>query len=288
MHSPSRTGFIKPHLLLLTSLFLILISSCKSGNDPEDRGADCAAPNIFTIVDEIRPTNLSEPSGIVFHEIRNTLYVVEDEGDVVEVALDGTTVDREQVRQADFEGITVDPSTGLLYIVIEDESLVLEVDPGNFDVEEEYLIDWTLSGSPVINSEALAIEGITFRPDSQHVQGGVFYLANKSSLIDDPDNPSAIFEVELPIKDQSNGSTGRVIRSIPLQLGSVSGLHYDAVTNGFLAVSDNRNAVFSLGLNGDIRSCYRIPGTQQEGIAFDTTGSAYIVDDAGGLIYKMR
>jgi len=286
MHILFRTGFTKANILAFTLLFLF--TSCKSGNDPEDRGADCAAPNIYTMVDELRPNNLSEPSGIVFHETRNTLYVVEDEGDVVEVALDGTTLDRERIRQADFEGITVDPATGLLYIVIEGESLVLEVAPGNFDVEEEYAIDWTLNGSSVVGAENIAIEAITFKPDSQHPQGGVFYLANKNSFIDDPDNPSAIFEVELPIRDKSNGTTGRVISNIPLQFGSVSGLHYDAANNGFLAVSDNRNSIFSLELSGTIRSCYRIPGTQQEGITFDTTGSAYVVDDAGGVIYKMR
>lgn len=62
-----------------------------------------------------------EPSGICFHPARETLFVVGDRGHVGEMQTDGTLVRERRIRKADFEGITCNPGTGLLYIAVEGE-----------------------------------------------------------------------------------------------------------------------------------------------------------------------
>ena len=63
----------------------------------------------------------NEPSGIVYHEERGTLFVVGDEGHIGEMKRGGKYVKKKHLRHADFEGITVHPATGLLYVAVEGE-----------------------------------------------------------------------------------------------------------------------------------------------------------------------
>jgi len=59
-----------------------------------------------------------EPSGICFHSLRKTLFVVSDEGELTKIETDGTPVFRVKIP-GDLEGVTVNPETGLLYLVKE-------------------------------------------------------------------------------------------------------------------------------------------------------------------------
>ena len=60
-----------------------------------------------------------QPSGICFHSKRGILFVVVDAGKVCEMRTDGLVINEKPIMRADFEGITHDPSTGLLYIAFE-------------------------------------------------------------------------------------------------------------------------------------------------------------------------
>ncbi len=40
-------------------------------------------------------------------------------------------VKQKRICDADFEGITCDPATGLLYIAVEGEEKIIEMDPGD-------------------------------------------------------------------------------------------------------------------------------------------------------------
>jgi hypothetical protein len=59
------------------------------------------------------PRHCREPSGIVFSARRGALFVIDDEGTICELQLDGTLVNKKRIRKADLEGITLDPATGL-------------------------------------------------------------------------------------------------------------------------------------------------------------------------------
>ena len=116
-------------------------------------------------VGDIDRISFREPSGIVYHPLRHTLFAVGDEGDVCEITTDGEPLQQAHVRDADFEGITCHPDSGLLYVAIEGEEAILEVDPDDLRVLREFTINRTFHGATVLKLGGQGIEAITFVPD---------------------------------------------------------------------------------------------------------------------------
>jgi len=79
------------------------------------------------------PRHCREPSGIVFSARRDTLFVVDDEGTICELQLDGTLVNKKRIHRADLEGITIDPATDILYTIEEHTKTILELDPDSLE-----------------------------------------------------------------------------------------------------------------------------------------------------------
>jgi DNA-binding beta-propeller fold protein YncE len=236
-------------------------------------------------VGNIDQVNFNEPSGIVFHPWRGTLFVVGDEGDICEIQRDGTFVKQKRIRQADFEGITCDPATGLLYIAVEGEERVVEIDPEDFRVLREFSIDRTFQGKMVLKAGGAGIEAMTFVPDSHHPDGGTFYVANQGFDLNSTEDPSAIFEIEIPLKSDSAGdSTAKIVRFFTLGVIDLSGLHYDRVNDRLYVISDATNTFFEITKAGHIVRSYAFPGDNQEGITVDEEGFVYIAQDSGGII----
>ncbi|MCX8083232.1 MAG: SdiA-regulated domain-containing protein [bacterium] len=237
------------------------------------------------MVGNIPLSGFNEPSGIVFHSQLKTLFVVGDEGDICEIYPDGTLIKQKRIRNADFEGITYNPSTGLLYIAIEGEEKILEVDPDNFEILREFTIERTFNGKTVLKSGGNGIEGITFVPDKHHPEGGTFYVANQSFDLTDMEDPSAIFEIEVPLKSNSAvNSTAKIIRSFFPGIIDISGLCYDESSGYLYAISDMTDTLFKMTKDGEILKVYNLPGINQEGITIDTEGFLYIAQDSGGVI----
>jgi len=96
-------------------------------------------------VGDIDRIDFNEPSGVVYHSGRGTLFVVGDEGDLCEIKTDGAFVKQARLRSewpgSDFEGVTFDPGTGLVYVAVEGAEQILEVNPDTFEVLREFSID---------------------------------------------------------------------------------------------------------------------------------------------------
>lgn len=237
------------------------------------------------LVSNMEIKGFNEPSGIVFHKQRKTLFVVGDEGDICEIQPDGTLIKQKRIRSADFEGITYDPSTGLLYIAIEGEEKILEVDPDNFKVLREFTIERTFKGKMVLKPGGNGIEGITFIPDRYHPEGGTFYVANQGFDLTDMEDPSAIFEVEVPLRSSFNkNATAKIIRFLFPGIIDISDLCYDESSGHLYAISDMTNTLFEITKDGEIIQTYHLPGKTQEGITVDNEGFLYIAQDSGGVI----
>lgn len=236
-------------------------------------------------VGNIDKVNFKEPSGIVFHPWRRTLFVVGDEGDICEIQKDGTLVKQKKVRDADFEGVTCDPSTGLLYIAIEGEEKILEVDPDTLGVLREFAIERTFKGKTVLKASGQGIEAIAFVPDPKHPEGGTFYVANQSFTLNDKEDPSAIFEVNVPIKSGTGRELeAKIIRYFSIGVIDLSGLHYDKDSDSLYVISDATNTFFEVTRTGKILRGYAFPGKDQEGITVDDEDFVYIAQDSGGII----
>ena len=190
----------------------------------------------------IDKSGFKEPSGIVFHSKRGTLFVVGDLGDICEMKTDGKLVKQKHVSDDDFEGVTCDPATGLLYVAIEGKDRILEVDPENLKVLRKFDISRKLDGKTVLKKGNHGIEGVTFVPDESHPEGGTFYVVNQSFDLDSPDDPSAVFEIQLPLKTGSGKKfKAEIIRHFKPGVVCLSSIHYDSSTKRLYAISNSNN-----------------------------------------------
>lgn len=275
-----KSNFLFP---IPVRVILVLLLGCGTSQKREANPLNILFP--YEWVGDIDQVDFTEPSGIVYYSKRGTLFVVGDEGDICEIHPDGTMVKQKRIRHADFEGITYDPSTGLLYIAVERDEMILEVHPENFEVLREFSIDRTFEGAVVLKEGGQGIESITFVPNAEHPEGGTFYITNQSFSLDDREDPSALFEVEVPLRSGSEGALkARIKRMFSLGVIDLSGLHYDASTDHLWVLSDATNALFEVTKAGKILNSYAFPGDNQEGIAVDKDGYVYIAQDSGGII----
>jgi uncharacterized protein YjiK len=235
----------------------------------------------YQYIGNIDTIEFPEPSGISFHRQRGTLFVVGDRGDIGEIRTDGTLIQQKRVRSADFEGITNDPSTGLLYIVIEGEDLIIEMHPETFQELRTFAIPRTFQKKTVIIAGA-GIEGITFVPDADHPEGGTFWVVNQVFHLNDPNNISAAFQIALPLRSKTEKA--HIISYIAPGVIDLSALYYDLETEHIFFVSDQTNTIFEYSQKAKLINAYAFPGNDQEGITADGEGYFYIAQDSGGII----
>ena len=233
-------------------------------------------------VADIDKENFEEPSGICWHSVRGTLFVVGDEGDVCEIEIDGTLIKKKRIRKADFEGITHDPATGLLYIAVEGQEAVLEVDPETFDVVRKFSIPRAMDGRTLMKAKGQGIEAITFVPDSEHPQGGLFLVANQAFELTDDEDISAVFQVELPLREPE--ATPKLLGYFEPGIIDLSGLHYDPATGNLFVISDVTNTIHEYSADHVLLRSYAFPGKDQEGITADNAGFWYVAQDSGGIM----
>ena len=266
--------------ILALSVFLALIPY-------NNAHAEDSAPFKCEVLEDIDRIDFNEPSGIVFHPLRKTLFAVGDEGDICEIKTDGVLVKTKRLRRADFEGITCDPSTGLLYVAVEGEDKILEIDPENLAILREFTVDRIFRGRTVFKKGGDGIEAITFVPDSSHPQGGTFYVTNQSFDVRNHLDPSVVVEIELPLKERSK-SYAEIINVFPIGIASLSGLYYDQKSNHIYVISSFKGALLEINRKGEILKIYNdLPSLIPEGIAIDDDGFVYIAQDSGGIL-KIR
>jgi uncharacterized protein YjiK len=225
-----------------------------------------------------------EPSGICFHPLRKTLFVVSDEGELFEIETDGSPVFNVKFPDDfDLEDVTVHPQTGLLYLVREGEDIILEFDPDKKEVTRTFPLNREYKGNPNFLEKSVGefdngIESITFVLDENHSEGGTFYIGNQY-------DPSCIMEVLIPIKSSlTKTAEARILRVLPFDLKDPAAMYYDPKTGLLNVVDDADNIFVELTLDGKLVKEYAFLGNEQEGIAWDEDGFLYIAQDIGGII----
>ena len=105
-----------PKRTILLVVLAMILSGCTKKASQETDPRSIVFP--FQYIGNIDKAHLDkpyyQPSGICFHSKRGTLFVVGNLGEVCEMRTDGTVIKEKRIKRADFEGITHDPSTGLL------------------------------------------------------------------------------------------------------------------------------------------------------------------------------
>ncbi len=270
-----RAAWLKALAGVVCALSLASSASAEALPFPGDALAD---------LDEAR--RLSEPSGIVYHGGRDTLFVAGDEGDLSEVSLAGDVLHQRRLvldNPPDFEGITWAPTTGMLYVLVEMEDAILEVDPDDLLVRRAFPVSRTWQGQTVIAEGGQGLEGITFVEDADDPDGGTFYVVNQGFEDSAEDDASAILRVRVPLGDaDADDVEAPILWHTRLDIFNVAALHYDAGSASLYLLSQGN--LCRARMDGEIEHVYETPGDKPEGLTFDGAGRMYFVRDSGGLV----
>lgn len=111
-----------------------------------------------------------EPSGAVWHSGLEQLLVAFDNGYVASIDQDGSNLTRWHVA-GDLEGITVaDPNSPFVYVGLENPDSILELNFNTGEVTRTFDLTPWMTGP-----HNLGLEAVTFVPDSNNLEGGLFY-----------------------------------------------------------------------------------------------------------------
>lgn len=226
---------------------------------------------------DINIEKINEPSGIVYHPGRGSLFVVGDEGILAEIALDGEMLQKRDLI-LDLEGITVNPSSGHLYLAVEGEEILLEIEPESLSTLRKFKLNRTYKGEVVLPQGGAGIEAITFIPSRDGEQFDTLLLSYQ--------DPPILFESRLP--PTSPGSLSETLeitidRIIQTDGRTITGLHYDENSGIVVAISDRLKTLYIVSLEGDFITQFQLQGREQEGVTLDPFGHLYIAQDTGEI-----
>ena len=219
-----------------------------------------------------------EPSGIVYHPTRASLFIVGDEGDIGEVSLEGKLL-RQSHLGGDLEAITVDPKSGLLYVVREGHEVIFEVRPDNFKLVRRFTIDRSYQGDPnYLRRGGDGIEGLTFVPDEKDPEGGSLWAVNQY-------DPPVLLELAISLKtSKEKYQVARIVRAIPVDAAPLSEVTWDAENSDFLVASALWKRVVVLDADGKLERNVRVPAFMPEGMTRLPDGRVAIAQDSGGIV----
>jgi uncharacterized protein YjiK len=234
------------------------------------------------IVDHDHP--VSEPSGMVWHPLRHSLFILGDGGDLQERSQDGKLLRATHLPKGDWEGITVDPRSGQLYLAREGAEAIQELDVESLKLLRKWPLPRSFLGQGVMaKADNEGLEGIAFVPDLSKPHGGTFFVANQFTGKRHSGEANALFEIEIPLLSETLGQA-RILSQIDLVPRDLADLCYDSKRQQLIVVSDLENLVIILGLDGIERQRFSLTGRDQEGIAFDDQGHFWIGQDSGDVL----
>jgi hypothetical protein len=268
----------------LCLIAVLLIGRCSQTRYAPTIPFPCEWPGSpgFTPTANFDRQNILEPSGICLHPQRKTFFIISDEGIIYEVKKDGAPIDHIKVP-GDLEEITVDPSTGLLYIPIEGDDVILEYDPDKKEVTRRFPVNREYQGNPKFLQKQVdrydnGIESLAFVPNPSHPEGGTFYAGNQ-------EDPPCIMELFVPLRStKAKEAEARILRVLPFKMRDPGAMYYDPKTKLLDVVSDSDNLFVEITLEGKLVRQYAFPGNDQEGLTFDDEGYIYICQDSGGIL----
>jgi len=220
-----------------------------------------------------------EPSGIVYHFKRGTLFVAGDNGNLCEFQTSGKKV---HCRELDFEfeGITYNPQTGFLYGIDESDAILTEINPNTLKSNRQWGIKRKYKKNKVLKKNRNGIEGITFvaKQSGGGIFWGVIQQKNKG------DNPSALIQFKVPFSRSKQPKKLRISLYKKMEITDLSGLQYHPPTGNLFALSDENDQFLEIDRKGNIVRSLVLPGKNQEGVTVDDKGTLYIAQDSGGVL----
>jgi hypothetical protein len=213
----------------------------------------------------------SDASGAVWHETRQSLFVVQNTGTLRELD-DSGNLKHSWAVAGDLEGITLAENDRYLYIGIENPDSIVE-----FDLQTGTLTgkSWDLT-TWMTGPDNSGLEGLSYRD-------GYFYAGLQA------DGKIYVFDVNL--NTSGDVSFVRTITPNASYTSDISGLEYNLNTGINYVIYDSYDALIELNSSDEIVKHYTLPGTAQEGFAMKTNclerkADVYVTNDDTGIITK--
>lgn len=238
--------------LLITTLFIITIISCKEKEQPPYKPLAYVGAHAISV---------PEPSGLVMTQDNRGFWTVSDETSTIyRLDNEGIVVQTIKVDGFDFEAITLIDDTTLVILQERTREMVF-LDTSGIELKRIKLdLEGELNSGP---------EGIAFNPKNRH-----FYILNEKK-------PSLFVELD----EQLN-----IIKKDTLKFcKDVSGLYFDEANQILWMLSDESQLVIKTDLNGKLLEKIEITIPQPEGITLSEDGSnLYIVSDNKETLYVFK
>jgi len=227
---------------------------------PNDRGI-----NIGTQLDRGY-----EPSGVVWHNRLQSLFLVWDNGYVTQTDINGNILHRSVRIGGDIEGITVaNDQSNFIYLLVEYPQKIVEFDISTWTLTGK---QWLLEGMQ--GNSASGAEALTYNTDKE-----LFYVGSQF------DGNIYVYDIDLNISQVVSPS-----HSITTAIANdIAGLHYSADTKRTYAVFDSANKIQEYDNNDTLVIQYDLPGRDQEGVTLlpgcpNNTTTLVIAEDSGAVM----
>ena len=234
--------------------------------------ASLPAPERFTDI------GTREPSGVVYHPRLEHLFVVGDEGALVELDKSARVVRVDRVK-GNIEDVTVHTPTGNLVMISEARSELLYWDP----VAHVRKARWALDTAALLadvdaSSGRNGFEGLGFREERGRPGGGVFYLARQNP-------PHVIVGIAFdPERTPSGPLVPEVVSRWSIKKAGLRSAFFSPALGRLLVLS--RKGLTLVDLGGHEEKAIPLPGEQPEGVCLDDDGTMWVADDPGGALLR--
>lgn len=198
-------------------------------------------------------TNLEpgyEPSGIVWHNRLQSLFLIWDNGSITQMDIDGTILHPSVFigNGFDLEDITVvDEHSNFVYLLNEFPQRIVEFDITTWQRTGR---TWNLLGMPGDRSDGA--EALTYNPNTQE-----FYVGAQKN--------GQIYVYPVDLQNPSDVNFSRTIATN--RPGDIAGLNYSPETKHIYALFDSANIIQEYDSH-DVRlpQQFDVPGIEQEGL----------------------
>jgi uncharacterized protein YjiK len=236
---------------------------------------------VFGTPNRLTTPGVREPSGVALHPGIGHLFVVGDEGSLLELDGSGNAV-RPHRASGNLEDVAAHPPTGWLLLLDESKSEISAYDPRTQQTTRRWRLDRAAVVGQAVGGANDGFEGLAFREEAGRPGGGVFYLVHQR-------DPAMLLAFTLDVTGTATAVTAdSVIARWPLPgHGDLTAVTFVPALGRLVVVADKEDQLLVIGHDGSVQGEVPLPGQQQEGVAVDPAGNLWIADDQDKSLLKM-
>jgi uncharacterized protein YjiK len=258
---------------------LLPFSALAAGHDAVGAGKKGKAAALPALGEPERAqSGAREPSGVSFDPRSGHLFLVGDEGRLVELDGEGKLLAR-HVVEGDIEDVAVHPPSGLVILLSERKGTLVVFDVAQGRARREIRLDTPalLGKDPADRNQGF--EGLAFRAEKGRPGGGIFYLVHQRA-------PAMVLSLAFdPASGKDVVGGEAVLARWPLEgRGDLTAATWVEALKRLVVIEDARDRLLLLREDGRPDGEIALPGAQQEGLCLDASGTLWVADDRAGLL----